>query len=32
MFNRGEYAFGVEARGAAGYGLPQLAVGSTGTT
>ncbi|MFW2163055.1 Mu-like prophage major head subunit gpT family protein [Acinetobacter beijerinckii] len=32
VFNRGEYAFGVEARGAAGYGLPQLAVGSTGTT
>ena len=32
VFMRGEYKFGVEARGAAGYGLPQLAAGSTGTT
>lgn len=32
VFKRGEYWFGVEARGAAGYGLPHLAVGSTGTT
>lgn len=30
VFNRAEYKFGVEARGAAGYGLPHLAVGSTG--
>ena len=32
VFKRGEFLFGVEARGAAGYGLPHLAVGSTGTT
>lgn len=31
LFNRGEYLFGVEARGEAGYSLPHLAVGSTGT-
>ena len=31
VFMRGEYKFGVEARGEAGYGLPHLAVGSTGT-
>lgn len=31
VFMRGEYKFGAEARGAAGYSLPQLAVGSTGT-
>ena len=30
VFNRGEHKFGVEARGEAGYGLPHLAVGSTG--
>jgi phage major head subunit gpT-like protein len=32
VFMRGEYKFGVEARGEAGYGLPHLAAGSTGTT
>lgn len=32
VFNRGEHKFGVEARGEAGYSLPHLAVGSTGTT
>jgi phage major head subunit gpT-like protein len=32
VFKRGEYLFGVEARGEAGYSLPHLAVGSTGTT
>lgn len=31
VFKRGEYLFGVEARGEAGYSLPHLAVGSTGT-
>lgn len=30
VFNRGEFKFGAEARGNAGYGLWQLAVGSTG--
>lgn len=30
VFMRGEYRFGVEARGAAGYGLWQQAYGSTG--
>ena len=32
VFLRREYLFGVHGRGAAGYTLPQLAVGSTGTT
>ncbi|AUX87185.1 head protein [Acinetobacter sp. ACNIH2] len=32
VFMRGEHKFGVEARGEAGYGLPHLAQGSTGTT
>jgi len=32
VFMRGEFKFGVEARGNAGYGLWQLAYGSTGTT
>jgi len=31
VFMRGEYKFGAEARGNAGYGLWQLAYGSTGT-
>lgn len=31
VFNKAEYKFGVEARGNAGYGLWQLAWGSTGT-
>ena len=31
VFDRAEYKFGAEARGAAGYGLPQLAYGSKGT-
>ena len=31
VFMRGEYKFGVEARGEAGYGLPHLAAASTGT-
>lgn len=31
VFMRGEYKFGVEARGEAGYSLPHLAAGSTGT-
>lgn len=31
VFMRGAYLFGVEARGAAGYGLWQLCYGSTGT-
>jgi phage major head subunit gpT-like protein len=31
VFMRGEFKFGVEARGNAGYGLWQLAYGSTGT-
>jgi len=30
VFNRGEFKFGVEARGAAGYGFWQLCYGSTG--
>lgn len=30
VFNKAEYKFGVEARAAGGYGLWQLAVGSTG--
>ncbi|MDY0261983.1 Mu-like prophage major head subunit gpT family protein [Syntrophotalea acetylenica] len=30
VFSRGEYKFGAEARGAAGYGLWQLCYGSTG--
>lgn len=30
VFNKAEYKFGAEARGNAGYGLWQLAVGSTG--
>jgi phage major head subunit gpT-like protein len=30
VFTRGEYKFGAEARGAAGYGLWQLCYGSTG--
>ena len=30
VFNRAEFKFGAEARGAGGYGLWQLAVGSTG--
>jgi phage major head subunit gpT-like protein len=32
VFNRAVFKFGCEARGAAGYGLWQLSVGSTGTT
>ncbi len=32
VFNRREYLYGIHGRGAAGYTLPQLAVGSTGTT
>lgn len=32
VFNKGEYAFSVEARGAAGYGHWQLAYGSDGST
>lgn len=31
VFNRAEFKFGAEARGAAGYGFWQMAVGSTGT-
>lgn len=31
VFNRAVYKFGAEARGAAGYGFWQMAVGSTGT-
>jgi len=31
VFNRKEFKFGAEARGAGGYGLWQLSVGSTGT-
>lgn len=31
VFKRGEFNFGVEARGAAGYGFWQLCYGSTGT-
>lgn len=31
VFMRGEYLYGAEARGAVGYGLWQLAYGSTGT-
>ena len=31
VFNKAEYKFGVESRGNAGYGLPQLAYGSNGT-
>lgn len=31
VFDRAEYKFGVEARAAGGYGLPQTAYGSTGT-
>jgi phage major head subunit gpT-like protein len=30
VFNKGEFKFGVEARGNAGYGFWQLCVGSTG--
>ncbi|WP_436882614.1 Mu-like prophage major head subunit gpT family protein [Enterobacter asburiae] len=30
VFNRGEYKFGAEARGAAGFGFWQMAFGSTG--
>ena len=32
VFKWKEYLFGVDSRGAAGYSLPQLIVGSTGTT
>ncbi|MDW2865859.1 Mu-like prophage major head subunit gpT family protein, partial [Acinetobacter baumannii] len=31
VFMRKKFKFGSEARGAAGYGLWQMAVGSTGT-
>lgn len=31
VFNKGEYKFGVEARGSAGYGFWQMGYGSTGT-